>query len=199
LVFIEDLLHELEHAVVAFLFTFRMPSRMEIDTEEDSITHVPRGGGCFVALAPYYLPMLTVPLLLLKLVSAFAFSLLEISFPTLLAAAFDFLIGATLMFHCLSSIKEFRFSQDDITRTGYIPSIVGVLFLSFLFLVLSVTVVVGSYSEFLGYLEIAFVAMIDAYKAAFEFLTTLLLPWIGGLMEIIANLNCETCTPTPRL
>ena len=197
LAFIEHLIHELEHAVIAFLFTFRLPGRMEIDPEEGSEVRVTRGGGCLVALAPYYFPMLTVPLLLLKVVAALAFSLLKMSFPTLLAAAFDFLIGATLMFHYLSSIKEFRFSQDDIRETGYIPSIVGVFFLSLLFLLLSVTVVVGSYSEFLGYLETAFAATVEAYRAAFEFLSTLLLPWRGELIEELVSLLCENCTPTP--
>lgn len=58
--FIEHLLHELEHAVVDFFFTFRLPRRLEVDPEQGSKVYVSTRGGCIVSLAPYYFPILTV-------------------------------------------------------------------------------------------------------------------------------------------
>jgi hypothetical protein len=101
------------------------------------------------------------------------------------------------MFHYMSTIKEFGSFQTDIKKTGMIPSLVGVLFLNFMFLVLSVTVVTGSYRQFLDYIKTALAATVDAYKFVFEFLMTRLLPALGDLIETIKARFCQTCTPTP--
>lgn len=181
--FIEHLLHELEHAAIAFLFTFQLPRRMEVDPQQGSRVYVPPRGGCLVTLAPYYFPMLTIPFLLLNALTALLFSLLKLPFPALLAAVLDLLIGATLMFHYVSTLRQFRLSQSDIRETGFIASIVGVLFLNLMFLVVSLTVVTGQYAEFLEYLKAAVATMVDAYKAVFEFLKAQLLPALDNSMQ----------------
>lgn len=180
--FIRHLIHELEHAAIDFLFTFRLPGRMEINPERRiSSVAVSGRGGCLVPLAPYYFPLLTIPLLFLKALTALAFALLKMPFPAWLAAVLDLLIGLTLVFHYITSFREFRLSQPDIRETGFIPSIVGVLFMSFMFLVLSLTVVTGSYSEFLDYIQASLATTVDAYEAAFEFLRGHLLPVLEDL------------------
>ncbi|HSR32334.1 MAG TPA: hypothetical protein VLY63_17365 [Anaerolineae bacterium] len=187
IMFIEHLLHELEHAVVAFFFTFQLPRRLEVDPEQGSKVYVPTRGGCLVTLAPYYFPMLTVPFLILKALAALLFSLLKVPFPALLVAVLDLLVGAALMFHYITTLKEFRFSQPDIKKTGLIASIVGVLFLNFMFLVLSIAVVTGSYPEFLDFLKSAVPGTVDAYKAALEFLKARLLPALDDLQETLVG------------
>ena len=182
LAFIRHLLHELEHAALAFLFTFQLPQSMQVNPAEGSEVRVPRRGGCLVALAPYYLPLLTIPLLLFKALAALVFSLLQMPLPAWLAIVLDLLIGLTLVFHYITSLREFRLSQPDIKETGLLPSIVGVLFTSFIFLVLSVTVVVGSYAEFLDFLKASLATTVDTYAAVFGFVKTHLLPFLQELM-----------------
>jgi hypothetical protein len=185
--FVEHLFHELEHAAVAFIFTFQWPRRMEVDPEQGSKVVVPPRGGCITTLGPSFFPLLTVPLLLLKTLLALALPLLKVPFPTFLAVVFDLLIGATLMFHLLCSLKEFGSFQSDVKKTGLIPSVVGVLFLNLMFLVLSVVVVTDSYAELVDSAKTAVAAMVDAYKVAWEYLRTDLLPTLGDLIEAIKD------------
>jgi hypothetical protein len=198
IVFIEHLIHELEHAVMAFLLSGRLPTRMEIDPEGGvSRVYVSSRGGCIVALAPYYFAMFAVPFLVLKALIDLAFSLFESPVPTFVDVVFDLLIGVTLMFHYISTLKEFRFSQPDIKKTGWIASFVGVLFVNIMFLVVSIAVVTGSYAQFREYLKSAGAATVDAYKAAFDFLMTRIVPFLGGLIEAIIELFCKECRSTP--
>jgi urea transporter len=195
--FVSGLLHELEHAALAFAFTFKLPTRMEIDTQKGSKVFVPKGGGCLTVLAPYYLPLLTIPFLLLKALASLAFSLLGAPFPPFLAAALDLLIGATLMFHLLCTGGEFRLFQTDIKETGLIASFIGVFFLNFVFVVLSVVVVTESYAEFVAYIKASLATALEAYKAVFEFLKTRVLPILQGLAETVKGLFSSKSTPAP--
>lgn len=194
--FLEHLLHELEHAALAFLFSFQLPSKMEIDPTGSKVA-VPAGGGCLTTLAPYYFPLLTMPFLILKALAALAFSLLEISFPTFLAVTLDLLIGATLMFHYVCSIKEYRLAQPDIKEVGFIPSFAVMLFLNLAFLIVSIVVVTGSYADLWAYIKTAALATVDGYKVAYAWVTTRLLPFLGDLIQSLLGRYCETCTPTP--
>ncbi len=195
--FIEHFLHESEHAVVSFIFTRKLPSRMEIDPAKGSKVVLTKAGGCLVDLAPYYLPLLALPLLALKALVDLAYSLFKASPSPYLDGAFDVLVGAAFVFHLLCTLREYGTIQTDIKKSGLVPSLVAVLFLNFLFLLLCVTVVVGSYGELLEYAKAAFWMTVDAYKVAFEFLTTKALPAIGKLVEKIGERFCRTCTPTP--
>ncbi len=195
--FIEDFLHESEHAVVSFIFTLKLPSRMEIDPVKGSKVLLPKRGGCLVDLAPYYLPLLAVPLFAVKALVDLAYSLFKAGPSPYLDGAFDMLIGAAFVFHLLCTLREYSTIQTDIKKPGLIPSLVAVLFLNFMFLLLCVTVVVGSYTELLEYAKAAFWTTVDAYKAAFEFLKAKALPTISKLIEAIGDRFCRTCTPTP--
>lgn len=197
LLFISHLLHELEHASVSFLFTFQLPKKMQINPEEKSEVTLPKTGGCLVTLAPYYFALLTIPFLAFKAALYFVFSLLQMPFPALLAVGLDLLIGATLVFHYVTSLKEFRFSQPDIKKTGYLSSLVGVFFVNFMLLVLSLAVVTGSYKEFWEYLKTAVATTIEAYTVTFEWITTKLVPFLEELLQTILGKVCQDCTPTP--
>lgn len=198
IVFIEHLVHELEHAVMAFIFSGRLPTKMEIDPEGGvSKVYVSSRGGCIVTLAPYFFAMFTIPFLVLKALVDLAFAVFQIPVPTFLDLVFDLLIGATLMFHYVSTLKEFRFSQPDIKKTGWVASVVSVLFLNFMFLVVSIAVVTGTYAQFWEYLKSAAATTVDAYKAAWDFLVTRILPFLSGLIQSIIRLFCPDCTRSP--
>ncbi len=175
--FLQTLLHEMEHAVVAFLFTFQWPAVMVVTPEQGGV--LPTWSSRFVrfwaapvvAWAPYYFPLLTLPFLLLKALAALAFSLLDAPFPPFLAATFDLLIGATLMLHLLTSINEFGGHQTDLTGTGMIVSVFSVLYLNFMFIVLSIAVVTGSYAEYWSYVKTAFATAAEYYQAIWAWLT----------------------------
>jgi hypothetical protein len=53
--------------------------------------------------------------------------------------------------------------------------------------VISLTVVIGSYSAFLESLKSAVAATVDAYQAAFEFLVASVLPFLEGLVQTITE------------
>jgi hypothetical protein len=195
--FIEHLLHELEHAALPFLFTLKLPRRMEVDPQEGSVVFVAYGGCALVALAPYYLPLLTLFFLGLKGLASLALSLLEAPFPQFLAVILDLLIGATLMFHLVCTVQEFRLSQPDIKGTGRIASIIAVLFLSFMFVLLSVAVVTGSYAELVDYGKAALATTQDAYQAVLDFAQTRVLPMVSDWSQTLKDQFCLQCTPTP--
>lgn len=195
--FIEHFLHESEHAAVSFFFTFRLPTRMEIDPDKGSKVLVPNTGGCLVVLAPYYLPLLAVPLLLLKAAVDLVFSLLKAPLSPYVAVVLNLLIGGALVFHLMCTVKEYGTFQTDIKKTGIIASLVGVLFLNIMFVILCVAVVTGSYAEFWAAIKAAIGTSVEAYKTVFEFSKTHLLPGLGELIESISSRFCENCTPAP--
>jgi hypothetical protein len=143
--FLETLEHELTHAG-ASLAMFKMPSKLVVD---------PKGGGktagvtetevagCFlVALAPYFLPLFTLPLLLLKPVV-----------PSPFDQVIDFLIGFTLAFHYARLYNDLKTEQTDITKTGTIFSAFFSVAMNLVFLVVILAVVTGRYSMILEYFK----------------------------------------------
>jgi hypothetical protein len=195
--FIEDLLHELEHSLVAFLFSFQLPTQMEIDTTNNSSVNTSTRGGCLTTLAPYYLPLLMLPFLALKAAATLAASWLDVTFPTVLAVSLDVLIGATLAFHYVVTIKEYGDFQTDIQKEGRIASLVMALFLNLAFLIVTMAVVVGAYTELWAYVQTAAAATVEAYKSAYAYVTTRLLPALGDLLDSALAWLYERRNPTP--
>lgn len=195
--FIEHLLHELEHAMLTFLFTRKLPTKMEIDPEKGSKVEGPKGGGCLSALAPYYWPFCTVPFLLVKAVASFYYSWRGGSLSTVVAGALDVAIGATLSFHFVSTCKEFGPFQKDVKTTGRIASVILVAFLNFVFVVLALTVVTGAYSEFVDYLQDAWPTTKAAYQTVFDVIETRVVPVVMPWIQRFKDVFCVDCTPTP--
>jgi hypothetical protein len=83
------------------------------------------------------------------------------------------------MFHLVCTLQEFRLSQPDIKQSGRIASILVVLFLSFMFVLLSVAVVTGSYTELVDYGKAALETTADAYQAVLDYARTRLLPRVA--------------------
>jgi hypothetical protein len=195
--FLEHLAHELEHAAVALIFTGKLPSRMVIEPEKKSEVEAPQGGGCLRTLAPYYLPLLTIPFLILKALTTLAFQLLKIPLPAFLGGILDLLIGATLGFHYASLFREFRPNQTDLKKMGGLFSVVTVFVLNVLFLVLIAAVVTEAYEGLVEYVKGSLARTVDGYKWAFEFLQTQVPPVLRKLYLWLRELLCPDCAPVP--
>ena len=166
--------HELTHLVTGLMF-FRRPRAFVVAPEAvNGATGIEPGFGTIpITLAPYFLPLFTLPFLLAK---------------PFLPSPFDeianFLIGFTLALHYASLIAwEFRPSQPDFRTTGVIFSIVVTLFLNVVLLVVILAIVTGNYAGILDYFKNGWDRTVEAYGAALEFLQTGVIPaiseWLG--------------------
>jgi hypothetical protein len=104
--FFRVLRHELSHAIMALSFGSYTQEMLVVNPIEKPgepsyvLHHSPIGPGSLITLAPYCLPILTIPLLLLKLLPLSQFR-----------HVVDFLIGLTLAFHYFSVMYEFGLRQ----------------------------------------------------------------------------------------
>lgn len=128
--FIRLLRHELTHSITTMISGGRVREMLVVNPIEkpgtDSYVDALGLGGLirpFVYLSPYYLPLFTIPFLLLRYLV-----------PPPIQQAIEFMIGFTLAFHYTSLIDEllkqrFGLGQADIRRTGIILSyaVIGVL------------------------------------------------------------------------
>lgn len=169
--FLETLAHELTHAAAA-LAIFQMPRKLVVDPElGGKKAGVTETVGCFVvALAPYFLPIFTFPLLIVKPVV-----------PSPFDKVVDFLIGVTLAFHYVRLLKDLLVKQTDITTTGTIFSAVFLIFLNLFLLVVILAVVSDNYSSIWEYFRSAFERTKVAYQATYEALRYVQLPSLEGL------------------
>lgn len=166
--------HELTHLITGLMFFKKPASFVVAPGEVNGAVRIQSGfGSTPITLAPYFLPLFTLPFLLIK---------------PFLPPPFDqvanFLIGFTLAFHYASLIAwEFRPSQPDFRSTGVIFSIVVTIFLNIVFLVVILGIVTGNYTGILDYFKNGFDRTVEAYKAVIEFLLTGVIPaiseWLG--------------------
>jgi len=165
-VFIEHFEHELAHAIVAFvsLSTIRrliVNPIPEPDEEGSKVTvsHL----NCLGYLAPYYLPVFVLPLLVIKPLVIPQFR-----------GAMNVLIGVATGFHYARLFREFRWSQTDIRETGLIVSLCLTAVLNVMFLVIILCAVLDRYSSMLDYFENSLVRTPKFYVDAWRWLTAML-------------------------
>ena len=116
--------HELTHVIFALLFLQRVKHFRASAEKGGSIHHHGRRHNFLISLSPYFFPTVTViPLVLLFLVTAGVRPYIE------------FLVGATLMYHLITTVEEARPYQTDLTQHG--------LAFSYTFIVLMNLVCVG--------------------------------------------------------
>lgn len=160
-VFIETFEHELGHALVALLFLKDIREFL-VNPEKGSHVAVQNGSNPFIVLAPYYLPVFTLPLFLIKLT---AFSSIH--------SVADFLIGFTLAFHYIALVREFNLNQTDIQKMGFPPALLIACLLNSIFLAVVLNVVRGDGWGIPDYFEKALIKTWESYGAIFETLRTL--------------------------
>ena len=96
---------------------------------------VARGCGFIIALAPYVLPLFTLPFIILKLFSLSApYDLLV-----------DFMIGFTLAFHFVSIVRELSVRQTDTQKLGCFLSYAFIILANVLLLVVLKSIIQGSW------------------------------------------------------
>lgn len=167
--FVETLSHELAHATVSIVL-LELPKSLTVDPKNNKSVVTTDSKSPFTVLAPYYLPLSTIPFLLVK----------PIVLPQWRSPV-DFLIGFTLCFHYVVFLKHFRLRQTDITKTGIIFSFVITFFLNVLFLVIILCAVINCYPCIVDYFKASLVQARDAYKAAWQWLLDEFLPRVKDL------------------
>lgn len=167
--FIRILRHELTHAVVAMAEGREVKEMLVVNPAArvaSSQPHVTYGPGCLTtlaALSPYYLPLFTLPFLVIR------FLVLP-----WVRDGVDFLIGFTLAFHYISLTEELAIWQSDIRKTGVFTSYILIGFFNLAFLVLIKAVLHNDWSA-VGRLE-------DVWRRAWEWYR-LVWEWLMGLAQ----------------
>jgi hypothetical protein len=161
--FFEVLEHEFAHAVAA-IASFRQVDELKATPKAGATDVTPAGMHIGVALAPYCLPILLLPLLALCFVVPPPFS-----------HAIDFTIGFVLAFHLVGLMRrELRFGQTDLKRVGYLFSFGVIGALNAALLVVVYGVVSTQYTSILDYLNFAYRRALIFYQALLEWLSAFL-------------------------
>ena len=135
--FFENFSHELTHYIFALLFFKKVTSFKAYSKYGGEINLY--GGNFIIALAPYFFPTFTMIFLILKPIIVQD-----------LKSYIDFFIGLTYTFHIFLIIKDFRFSQPDISGTGRIFSFIFVVFANIFFL-FTIIILTGKSVDYLIY------------------------------------------------
>jgi len=157
--FIEILEHELAHTVVAYAFLQNVRKlTVEADGWVKGSVHGPSSSNFVIVLAPYYLPLFTIPLIMVKpFISSTVHNVI------------DFLIGFTLAFHFFGLYVEFRPKmQKDIQMTGLALSFVMTLLLNVIFLVIILCSILDQYPHIPNYFEDSFARTITTYETVIQ-------------------------------
>lgn len=107
--------HELQHAIATWLCGGKVKG-FSVSKKGGNVTVTK--SNTFIALAPYILPIYTILVVLVYVISSWFFDM------SLYVGYFIFLIGATLVFHIVLTIDVMRKEQSDIIKSGFIFSLV---------------------------------------------------------------------------
>jgi hypothetical protein len=169
--------HEFGHAAMGCLFL--KPPRVIMGTAEvGGVTVYPDGYNFVIYLAPYFLPLLTIPLLIARAV-ALQWNLL----PSYGYIALDFLIGFTLGFHFVGLFEELRLYQPDLKTSGRIFSIVIIVLMNVLFLLVTIAVLLGDYSVLASFVQASIGRVKEVYSALLETVKNFDLSVLTGLLN----------------
>lgn len=142
--FLEVLEHELNHTVVAMLF-FRNVIHLEADWRRGGKVEFFGKINTAILLAPYFLPLFTIPLIIIK-------PFMSVSTYTFV----DFFMGLTWAFHIVGVFNEFGVRQTDLTRVGMRTSFMIVLVMNCIFLVIALGFALEQYAAVGAYFKEAF-------------------------------------------
>lgn len=159
--FIEHFAHESAHALVAFMclkgiHRFTVNPRPQPGEEGSSVVGSP-GPNCLISLAPYYLPIFVLPLLIIKL----------IVIPKMHGLV-NGLIGVATGFHCALLFRTFRPRQKDIQETGLLASVGITAILNVIFLVVIAHGVLNRYADLPDYLRHSLARTLESYRTVFQ-------------------------------
>ncbi len=135
--------HELTHAVFALMF-FKKVRTLNADRRRGGLVKV-EGGNFVIALAPYFFPLLSVFIILIK-------PLVLTNYQWLLNG----ILGFTLMFHLLYLFGEFHPSQPDLQETGFLFSATVIIFFNLFFIGLSFASLSGQWGSMADFIRLGF-------------------------------------------
>jgi hypothetical protein len=131
--------HELTHAFFATLFLKKINSLSASRRKGGFITI--EGGNAIIALSPYFFPL--APLIIL-----FIGLLLPAGFQHYVA----FVLGFFYQFHLLNLIKEVHLDQPDLKMSGYLFSVIIILFFNVFFLGIFLAAISGGTQPILHFI-----------------------------------------------
>ena len=142
--FLETFEHELAHMIMGYLFLHNI-KHFRVDWRHWGYVEFDRIPNTFVILAPYFLPVFTLPFLLVK--------------PFVTASTHNFInffLGLTLAFHLISTCREFSPRQSDISRVGLKSALIIVFVFNCIFAVLTLGFALEQYAAVGTYFKEAF-------------------------------------------
>ncbi len=138
-----NLEHELTHALFATLFLKKVHS-ISASRKRGGVIAL-EGGNSIIALSPYFFPLAAVAVLLLKFLVPIRFEIY-----------FIFLLGMSYQFHLINLFREFHAGQSDIRVSGFLFSIVLIVFLNLVFLGIILIGISGDYRQIFHFLKDGF-------------------------------------------
>ncbi len=165
--FVEIFEHELNHLVTGKLL-FRDVQELLVNADKGGHVQFRQGpdfASFIILLAPYTIPLFTIPLLVARLF-----------LPPPISAVVDFLIGFTLAFHLVGLLKEFHPRQTDLQRSGFVFSVSAVLLVNAIWLVVAVAVVIDEPEAIVTYFGDAWALAGQLYRQAVD--------WIAGVVGV---------------
>ncbi len=159
--------HELSHAVLCLLFLRRITGFRVTATKGGYVKHSGTFGGVFgdlmITLAPYYLPLWTLLLMLTNF-----------WIPAGFRPIYTLLLGFTLAWQFFSNIKEFRqnvaskSAGSDIRKSGFLTAIVVVVFLNILFYPVFLRILSPGLSVFPDFFVNVFQHSLDVWRKGIQ-------------------------------
>ncbi len=113
--------HELTHALFAILF-FKKINSIAASRKKGGVITI-EGGNAVIALSPYFFPLAATVMLIIKLLVPSSYEIYVI-----------FFLGFTYQFHIINLLREFHVGQSDLHMSGFIFSIVLIIFSNIVFL-----------------------------------------------------------------
>jgi hypothetical protein len=126
--------HEFTHALFALIFLKRVRT-LSANRNRGGLVQV-EGGNWVIALAPYFFPLLSLFIILIK--------------PIIFSShqwILNLLLGFSLMFHYVYLFGEFHPSQPDLRESGLVFAIIIILFFNIFFIGLSISSLSGQWAE----------------------------------------------------
>lgn len=157
---LEAMSHEGKHALVALILGHKVAG-IEAYADKDSATLV-ASPTWLIYLAPYTLPILTLPLLVIRA-----------ALPGFQPMIIDILIGLTFMFHLVELADTLGHRQTDLKIVGYSVSLIIIVLVNVVFLIVILAVIQGDLAGLLGYFRRSVTQSPTYYRIEFDLLRRL--------------------------
>ena len=147
--------HELTHAFFALIF-FKKIHSISASRKKGGLITI-EGGNAVIALSPYFFPLWTFIVIILKWI-----------LPVSLSMMCNFIIGYTYTSHILNLLKEYHPDQPDLKNAGLIFSIIFVLFVNIIVLGIILSVLLTDDYSVINFLHQGLINSIDNLLIVFN-------------------------------